>query len=126
MKSPVQGAEAEKAYSAFLTFKDGVKKNQVSSAGPAAPVPSVDRIGEAAKKLSDAPYPLLEDIDWLSDLYTSCKVPMVLALDCGSPEKTPGNMGPKKCSEAATPGTAGCLGEAAAEGGSAGASPRSP
>lgn len=70
MKSLVQGADAEKAYSAFLTFKDVVKKNQVSSAGPAASVPSGDKIGEAAKKLSDASYPLLKDIDWLSDLYT--------------------------------------------------------
>ena len=48
MKSLVQGADAEKAYSAFLTFKDVVKKNQVSSAGPAASVPSGVKIGEAA------------------------------------------------------------------------------
>ena len=46
-----------------------MKKNQVSSAGPAAFVPSGDRIGEAAKKLSDASYPFLKGIDWLSDLY---------------------------------------------------------
>ena len=69
MKSLVNGADAEKAHSAFLAFKDVVKKNQVSSAGPAAFVPSGDRIGEAAKKLSDASYPFLKDIDWLSDLY---------------------------------------------------------
>ena len=29
----------------------------------------IDKIGEAAKKLSDASYPFLKDIDWLSDLY---------------------------------------------------------
>merc|ERR1712127_904128 len=69
MKSLVNGADAEKAYSAFLAFKDVVKKNQVSSAGPAASVPSGGKIGEAAKKLSDASYPFLKDIDWLSDLY---------------------------------------------------------
>merc|ERR1712113_550849 len=34
LKSTVKGADAEKAYEAFLTFKDVVKKNQVSSAGP--------------------------------------------------------------------------------------------
>merc|ERR1712146_456501 len=55
--------------SAFLEFKDVVKKNQVSSAGPAASVPSGDSIGAAAKKLSDASYPFLQDIDWLSDIY---------------------------------------------------------
>jgi hypothetical protein len=69
MKSLVNGADAEKAYSAFLEFKDVVKKNQVSSAGPAASVPSGDSIGAAAKKLSDASYPFLQDIDWLSDIY---------------------------------------------------------
>merc|ERR1719183_2940347 len=57
LKSLVKQADAEKAYSAFLTFKDVVKKNQPSSAGPAATVPSGDKIGEAAKKLSDASYP---------------------------------------------------------------------
>merc|ERR1719384_1173168 len=36
MKSLVNGADAEKAYSAFLAFKDVVRKNQVSSPGPAA------------------------------------------------------------------------------------------
>merc|ERR1712224_261255 len=69
LKSLVNGADAEKAYSAFLTFKDVVKKNQVASAGPAASAPSGDKIGEAAKKLSDASYPFLKDIDWTSDLY---------------------------------------------------------
>merc|ERR1719498_298040 len=69
MKSLVNGADAEKAYSAFLEFKDVVKKNQVSSPGPAASVPSGDSIGAAAKKLSDASYPFLQDIDWLSDIY---------------------------------------------------------
>merc|ERR1719243_49492 len=54
LKSLVNGADAEKAYSAFLTFKDVVKKNQVSSPGPAATVASGDSIGTAAKKLADA------------------------------------------------------------------------
>ena len=49
MKSLVQGADAEKAYSAFLTSKDVVKIKQVPSAAPAASVPSGDEIGEAAK-----------------------------------------------------------------------------
>jgi len=69
LKSLVNGADADSAYSAFLTFKDVVKKNQVASAGAAATVPSGDNIGAAAKKLSDAAYPFLKDIDWTSDLY---------------------------------------------------------
>jgi hypothetical protein len=69
LKSLVNGADAEKAYAAFLTFKDVVKKNQVSSAGAPASAVSGDKIGEAAKKLSDASYPFLKDVDWTSDLF---------------------------------------------------------
>merc|ERR1712232_1196821 len=69
LKSTVNGADADKAYSAFLTFKDVVKKNQVASAGAPATVPSGDKIGEAAKKLSDASYPFLKEVDWTSDLF---------------------------------------------------------
>merc|ERR1719464_2167152 len=69
LKSTVNGADAEKAYSAFLAFKDVVKKNQVSSPGPAASALSGDKIGVAAKKLSDASYPFLKSVDWTSDLY---------------------------------------------------------
>merc|ERR1712232_970567 len=69
LKSLVVGADAEKAYPAFLDFKDVVKKNQVSSPGPSATVPSDDKIGAAAKKLSEASYPFLKEIDWNSDLY---------------------------------------------------------
>merc|ERR1739847_255248 len=58
-----------KAYSAFLAFKDVVKKNQVSSPGPAASAPSGDSIGAAAKKLSDASYPFLKSVDWTSDIF---------------------------------------------------------
>merc|ERR1711988_327032 len=68
-KSLVNGADAEKAYAAFLTFKDVVKKNQVSSAGAPASAVSGDKIGEAAKKLSDASYPFLKGVDWTSDLF---------------------------------------------------------
>merc|ERR1712072_1401193 len=69
LKSLVNGADADAAYSAFLTFKDVVKKNQVASAGASATAPSGDKIGEAAKKLSDASYPFLKDVDWTSDLF---------------------------------------------------------
>jgi len=69
LKSLVNAGDADAAYSAFLTFKDVVKKNQVASAGASATVPSGDKIGEAAKKLSDASYPFLKQIDWTSDLF---------------------------------------------------------
>merc|ERR1712008_18739 len=48
---------------------DVVKKNQVASAGAAASAPSGDAIGAAAKKLSDAAYPFLKEVDWSSDLF---------------------------------------------------------
>merc|ERR1712157_186490 len=69
LKSLASGADADRAYSGFLEFKDVVKANQVSSPGPAASVQSGDAIGAAAKKLSDASYPFLKSIDWNSDLY---------------------------------------------------------
>merc|ERR1719160_550916 len=69
LKSTVNGADAEKAYSAFLEFKDVVKSNQVSSPGPAAAAPSGDSIGAAAKKLSDASYPFMKSVDWTSDIF---------------------------------------------------------
>jgi len=71
LKSLVNGADAEAAYSAFLNFKDVVKKNQVASAAAPASVSSGgDAIGQAAKKLSDASYPFLKGVDWTSDIYT--------------------------------------------------------
>ena len=69
MKSLVNGPDAEKAYKGFLEFKDVVEKNQVSAASAPATVPSGDKIGAAAKALSDASYPFIKDIDWLSDIY---------------------------------------------------------
>lgn len=69
MKSLVNGPDAEKAYAAFLEFKDVVAKNQVTAASAPATVPSGDKIGAAAKALSDASYPFIKDIDWLSDVY---------------------------------------------------------
>ena len=69
MKSLVNGPDAEKAYAAFLEFKDVVAKNQVTAASAPATVPSGDKIGAAAKALSDASYPFIKDVDWLSDVY---------------------------------------------------------
>merc|ERR1712008_17612 len=60
LNSLVKAGDADAAYSAFLAFKDVVKKNQVASG---------DAIGAAAKKLSDASYPFLKEVDWSSDLF---------------------------------------------------------
>merc|ERR1712203_344033 len=71
LKSLVNGADAERAYAAFLEFKDVVKKNQVSAPGPvatAAPAKYAS-IDAAAKSLSDASYPFLQGVDWTSSLY---------------------------------------------------------
>ena len=46
-----------------------MKKNQVSSPGPAASAPSGDSSGAAAKKLSDASYPFMKSVDWTSDIF---------------------------------------------------------
>ncbi|CAK9039816.1 Peridinin-chlorophyll a-binding protein [Durusdinium trenchii] len=70
MKSLVNGADAEKAYKGFLEFKDVVEKSiGVTAVGAPATVPTGDKIGVAAKALSDASYPFLKEVDWLSDVY---------------------------------------------------------
>merc|ERR1719156_225818 len=52
LKSFVNEVNADAAYTAFLAFKDVVKKNQVASAGLPAKVSAGDKIGTAARKLS--------------------------------------------------------------------------
>merc|ERR1719336_1407550 len=70
MRSLVNGADADKAYAAFLQFKDVVKANQVATAAaPSAAAPAGDAIGKAAEKLSAESYPFLKSVDWLSPIY---------------------------------------------------------
>merc|ERR1712012_527494 len=71
LKSLVKAEDADKAYAALSAFKDVVKKNQVTAAGPAASAAPAKYapIDAAAQKLSDASYPFLKSIDWLSDIY---------------------------------------------------------
>merc|ERR1719498_1525103 len=66
--SKVNAKDAEKAYEAFLDFKDVVK---ASMGG--------DKIAVAARKLSEASYPFLKEIDWKSDVYA--KLPTAAPLD---------------------------------------------
>jgi len=67
LMSTVKEADAKAAYSALMDFKDVVKAHPIT---PAATTSSVSGAGiaDAAKKLSAAAYPLLQDIDWSSDL----------------------------------------------------------
>merc|ERR1711988_1133325 len=67
LMSTVKEADAKAAYAALMDFKDVVKAHPIT---PAATTSSVSGAGidEAAKKLSAAAYPLLQDIDWSSDL----------------------------------------------------------
>merc|ERR1711874_769219 len=67
LMSTVNEADAKRAYAALMEFKDVVKAHPIT---PAATTSSVSGAGiaDAAKKLSAAAYPLLQDIDWSSDL----------------------------------------------------------
>merc|ERR1712087_595990 len=67
LMSTVKEADAKAAYAALMNFKDVVKAHPIT---PAATTSSVSGAGiaDAAKKLSAAAYPLLQDIDWSSDL----------------------------------------------------------
>jgi len=78
MKSLVSGADAEKAYLAFLGFKDAMKASQVSTAGSTATTPSGDAIGKAAEMFFTASYSFLKSVDWLSPIYFK-PLPGVLA-----------------------------------------------
>jgi len=81
LKASVNADDAEKAYRAFLEFKDVVKANPIRAAKDAAYAPqkaigiqntvakvtSTD-IDAAAGNLASAAYPFLKSIDWGSDL----------------------------------------------------------
>merc|ERR1719439_485434 len=63
LMSTVKEADAKAAYAALMDFKDVVKAHPIT---PAATTSSVSGAGiaDAAKKLSAAAYPFLQDIDW--------------------------------------------------------------
>merc|ERR1711881_354961 len=66
LMSTVKEADAKAAYAALMDFKDVVKAHPITPA--AATSSGGGAIADAAKKLSAAAYPLLQDIDWSSDL----------------------------------------------------------
>lgn len=68
LKSTVNGKDAEAAYNALLEFKD-VVKSKASSGVAAPPSRTPDAIDAAAKKLSDASYPFMKEVDWSASYY---------------------------------------------------------
>lgn len=73
LMSTVNEADAKKAYSALMDFKDVVKANPITAATPATPAALSAKLGAidgAAAKLSAASYPFLQSVDWSSDLYS--------------------------------------------------------
>merc|ERR1712072_1106857 len=71
LMSTVNEADAQKAYSALMEFKDVVKANPITPSTPSTPAALSGKLGAidaAAGKLSSAAYPLIQDVDWTSDL----------------------------------------------------------
>jgi hypothetical protein len=71
LMSTVNEADAKKAYSALMDFKDVVKANPITPTTPSTPAALSGKLGAidaAAGKLSSAAYPLIKDVDWTSDL----------------------------------------------------------
>lgn len=71
LMSSVNEADAKRAYTAFLDFKNVVKQNPITAkaAMPTALAGDTSQFKEAAQKLSSASYPFLKEISWNSDLY---------------------------------------------------------
>merc|ERR1719352_1522067 len=71
LMSTVNEADAKRAYSALMQFKDVVKANPITPNTPATPAALSGKLGAidaAAAKLSAAAYPLIKDVDSTSDL----------------------------------------------------------
>merc|ERR1712118_495666 len=71
LMSTVKEADARTAYSALLDFVGVVKSHPITptvAATPAALSGKLGAIDAAAGKLSSSAYPLIQDVDWTSDL----------------------------------------------------------
>lgn len=76
LMSTVDSGDAKAAYSALMEFKDVVKANPISHAE--TPMGAIDpAIAKAAATLSAKSYPLIQKVDWTSDIY-SAPLPGVL------------------------------------------------
>merc|ERR1719450_1424173 len=72
LMSTVKESDARNAYSALVDFAGVVKANPITPSTPASSVSAsaAGSISAAADKLSAAAYPLIQDVDWTSDLYS--------------------------------------------------------
>merc|ERR1719401_631681 len=70
LMSTVKEADAKAAYAALMDFKDVVKAHPITASTSASSVSgsAASSIGAAAGKLSSAAYPLVQGVDWTSDL----------------------------------------------------------
>merc|ERR1712224_441962 len=68
LQSTVKASDAEAAYKALLEFKDVVKKEAPKfAAAPAGAPREKDVIDIGAKRVSEAAYPFMKDVDWNAD-----------------------------------------------------------
>merc|ERR1711948_21374 len=73
LMSTVNEADAKKAYGALMDFKDAVKANPITATAPETPAALAGKLGSidsAAAKLTTASYPVMQSVDWSSDLYS--------------------------------------------------------
>merc|ERR1712066_552669 len=71
MIASVPESQTMEAYNALMEFKDVVKANPITPTTPSTPAALSGKLGAidaAAGKLSSAAYPLIQDVDWTSDL----------------------------------------------------------
>merc|ERR1719373_173496 len=71
LMSQVNEADAKKAYAAFLDFKDVVKTHPIKAevfTPNQAILTRLDKVDEAASKLSAKAYPLIKDVNWNSEI----------------------------------------------------------
>jgi len=68
LMSTVKSADAEKAYDAFLKFKDVVNANPITPVAATSTVAG-GKINEAAGKLSTDAYEFMKSVDWTSDIF---------------------------------------------------------
>jgi len=70
LMSQVKDTDAKAAYAALLDFTSVVKSHPITASAPVA-APDNGAIGAASAKLSAAAYPLIQDIDWTSKLFST-------------------------------------------------------
>jgi len=70
LMSTVKEQDAKAAYQALIEFTNVVKANPITPSTPSSTVKAGASVDAAAAKLSAAAYPLIQDVDWTSDLFS--------------------------------------------------------